>query len=57
MRRCYAIVRTGGSVDFVWCYPEEIACLKEILQGFVIGEGRDKQQAKMDALQSGLWAH
>ena len=54
--RCYAMLRIGGILDFVWCCPEEIAFLKQELQGFVIGEGRNRQQAKIDALRSGLWA-
>lgn len=53
--RNYVMLRIGGIVDFVRCHPAEIAFLKQELQGFVIGEGRDRQEAEMDACQSGLW--
>jgi hypothetical protein len=51
----YALLRNGGIVDFVRCHPAAIAFLKQELQGFVIGEGRDRQAAERDARQSGLW--
>ena len=53
--RSYAMLRIGGIVDFVRCPPAEIAFLKQELQGFVIGEGRDRREAEIDARQSGLW--
>jgi hypothetical protein len=49
------MLRIGGTVDFVRCYPADIEFLKNELRGVVIGEGRDRQEAMLDARQSVSW--
>lgn len=55
--RSYAMLRIGGIVDFVRCHPSEIDFLQRELQGFVIGEGQDRREAKLAALRSGFAAY
>jgi hypothetical protein len=54
-RLYYMLLRVGGTVDCVVCYPEEISTVARILNGFMIGEGGTRRDAELDARSTPYW--